>query len=329
VPVHCLKMAVNLAYLLFPVLALISLGLGATLTWTDFKKTKPKQVLVGWCCQFGIMPLLAFIFAKVCAFELEVSIGMVLIGIAPGSTSSNLFTYWSNGNLSLSIVMVITNTISAFFMFPLLVLIYIDTEYYSTAVKIDFLNIVLALLVVLIPVSIGVVCRHLNQVKKFREKFLWEWLEKITSAIGALFVVVPLVFGIIQNSSLFSLGPGIWFSALLLEPFGCFIGYWVTILCGLSKQDARTIALQTGIQSATLVIAIISLTFTNQAVQDKCLIFPLFYSFWYIINSCWITLFLRRLARDDKSVPEVKKDALDSPTSPGSPTPSEQPTTSV
>jgi BASS family bile acid:Na+ symporter len=290
---------INLAFLLFPILALISLGLGATLTWADFKKTTRKQIIVAWCCQYGVMPLLSFIFAKMFQFDLEVTIGMILVGCAPGSTSSNIWVYWSNNNLSLSVVIVIINTIFAFGMFPLLVLIYVDIDYYSAKVQIDFVNITLALLIVLIPVAIGVYLRYLNPKRMWREKYLWQWLEKFTSGLGALFVIVPLVVGIIQNKSLFSESGKMWVASIIFQPLGCLIGYWLTIATGLPKVDARTISLQTGIQSATLVIAIISLTFPDKYTQDRCLIFPLFYSFWYIINSGWLTVLFHRLARDD------------------------------
>ena len=43
----------------------IMLGMGASLTWRDFRIAfrKPKGVLVGLLCQYGIMPLLAFLLA--------------------------------------------------------------------------------------------------------------------------------------------------------------------------------------------------------------------------------------------------------------------------
>jgi predicted Na+-dependent transporter len=53
----------------------IMLGMGASLTWRDFLIAfrKPKGVLVGLLCQYGIMPLLAFLLAKA-------------LGLSPGLT---------------------------------------------------------------------------------------------------------------------------------------------------------------------------------------------------------------------------------------------------
>lgn len=50
-------------------------------------------------------------------------------GCAPGGTTSNVFTYWSRGNVALSIVMSIASTVCAFFMVPLCILIYIESRW--------------------------------------------------------------------------------------------------------------------------------------------------------------------------------------------------------
>jgi BASS family bile acid:Na+ symporter len=287
------------------------LGLGSTVTWAEFKVTNKKPVLIGWCSQYGIMPLLAFIFAKIFDFPTVTTIGLLLVGIAPGGTSSNLFTYWSHGNLPLSMVLVIFNTICSFFMFPLLVVIYIESSYHSDTIKIDFPNIVYALLVVLVPILIGIAIRHVNTTRKYRDKFIWQWIEVCTSVLGALFVAVPLIVGIIQNTHLFSSSYKLWIASIIYEPLGCWLGYLFSRLAGLSKKDARTIALQTGIQNGTLVIAIISLTFSDLTVQNDCLLFPLFYSFWYIINSVWITTLLRWIATKERDT-EASKSGVES-----------------
>ena len=49
---------------------------------------------------------------------------MILIGCTPGGTTSNLFTYFSRGEVSLSIAMTVVSNVAAFFMMPLLLLLY-------------------------------------------------------------------------------------------------------------------------------------------------------------------------------------------------------------
>jgi len=195
-------------------------------------------------------------------------------------------------------------------MFPILVLLYINTSYSSASITIDFVNIVLALLVVLVPIAIGVYFRYVNTETKCAGGYLWEWLEKLTSALGGIFVLVPLVIGIIQNQYLFSESWKMWVASVLYQPVGSLLGYVAAILCGLSKKDSRTVALQTGIQNGTLVLAILYLSDS----QSRSLVFPLFYSFWYIIHSVLITILFRYISstepHDDANVSPV---ALSSP----------------
>eukprot|EP01043_Picozoa_sp_COSAG02_P014816 COSAG02_NODE_617_length_19476_cov_158.404913_9_plen_194_part_00 len=99
------------------------MAMGATLTLDKFRdvfREKKKGVIVGWCCQFGIMPLLSYVFAKVAGFTTLTSVGLVLCGCAPGGSTSNLFTYWAKGDLALSITMSTCSTAAAIAMYAAL-----------------------------------------------------------------------------------------------------------------------------------------------------------------------------------------------------------------
>jgi hypothetical protein len=96
------------------------MAMGATLTLDEFRRVfreKKKGVVVGWCCQFGIMPLLSFAFAKAAGFGTLTSVGLILCGCAPGGSTSNLFTYWARGDLALSITMSTCSTAAAIAMY--------------------------------------------------------------------------------------------------------------------------------------------------------------------------------------------------------------------
>ena len=48
------------------------MAMGATLTLDEFRRVlreKKKGIAVGWCCQFGIMPLLSYTFARAAGFD--------------------------------------------------------------------------------------------------------------------------------------------------------------------------------------------------------------------------------------------------------------------
>eukprot|EP01006_Ploeotia_vitrea_P044408 TRINITY_DN66830_c13_g11_i1.p1 TRINITY_DN66830_c13_g11~~TRINITY_DN66830_c13_g11_i1.p1 ORF type:complete len:383 (-),score=204.01 TRINITY_DN66830_c13_g11_i1:120-1268(-) len=279
----------------------VGLGLGATLTVADFKLAlkQPKAVGVGWLCQFGIMPLIAFSYAKMFGVDDRFAIGMVLTGSAPGGTTSNLMSYWVKGNVALSITMSAASLTCALFMMPLLILIYIESSFTSKEdLEIPYVNIVGTLLLLIVPTFLGMGIKARNDVWAKR-------LEKVGSVLGAVFLVAALVIGLVQNSDLLDQPFSTWFMAVSLQIFGCFFGYVIATLVGMNRPDARTISLETGVQNSTLIIAMIGISFQDDTqLRDDVWLFPLMYSLCYVVNSIWITLFMRHvLAPRDPPLP--------------------------
>jgi predicted Na+-dependent transporter len=96
--------------LLAALVFVIMFGLGAGLTPRDFKLAikRPAGLVIGWLTQFGIMPLLAFVLVSTLLFQMLpddpnvpfIAIGALLMGAVPAGTTSNIFTYFSKGNLA-------------------------------------------------------------------------------------------------------------------------------------------------------------------------------------------------------------------------------------
>jgi len=99
--------------LLVAMVFVIMFGLGSGLTPRDFKLAirRPWGLIIGWITQFGIMPLLAFALISTLLFQLPmeyaapVALGALLMGSVPAGTTSNIFAYFSKGNLALSVIM--------------------------------------------------------------------------------------------------------------------------------------------------------------------------------------------------------------------------------
>jgi len=142
----------------------IMLGMGASLTWRDFLIAfrKPKGVLIGIVCQYGIMPLLGFTSALVLGLSPGVAVGLLLISCMPGGTTSNIFTYFSKGVLALSIMMTSVSTLLALFMVPTLLEFYSQAAGITGNFKIPAVNVAQVLVVLLVPTVLGMVLRKAN-----------------------------------------------------------------------------------------------------------------------------------------------------------------------
>ena len=137
------------------------------------------------------MPFMAWLIAKILSVDSPQGISMVLIGCTPGGTTSNLFTYFSRGEVSLSIAMTVVSNVAAFFMMPLLLLLYAPS-FTDDSLKISFSNIAGGLVVTLIPVAMGmsVLTKNPPLAKK---------LEKFASVLGCLFILAAIIAGCLQN----------------------------------------------------------------------------------------------------------------------------------
>lgn len=88
--------------------SLVMVGMGLTLTLADFKRVfqKPKGILTGAALQWLLMPLIAAGPGRLIGFYDAypfIFVGMVLIAASPGGVTSNLMTYYSKGDLALSV----------------------------------------------------------------------------------------------------------------------------------------------------------------------------------------------------------------------------------
>jgi len=281
-------------YMSVAFLFVVGLGLGATSTTDDFRSAlaKPKAVGIGFASQYLFMPVFAYTLCLIFGVSDYVSIGCVLVGASPGGTTSNMFTYWSQGDVALSITMSLMSTIAAFFMMPFWIWLLVVVAFDSDA-EIPFVNIFVSLLLIIIPTCGGLAIRHRNTEMKIYGKFIWQWIEIATTVFGVAFLVAAFTLSIVIYSDIFASTPWtVWVMAILLQPTGCLFGYWVSRFAGMTLKDQRTISLETGVQSFTLTIAVINLTFSGDVLK-KALMFPLAYGMLYFGNSGALVAFYR------------------------------------
>lgn len=279
------------------VIAMIGLALGASIEihqfQTIFRKHK-RAVAIGFGCQFGIMPLLAYMLCLIFDFPPGVALGLILVGSAPGGTTSNLVTYWSKGSVALSITMSAASTLAALATLPLLVLIYVNGALnLDDTIAIPFGDIAQTLVIAVAPAALGVFIRSKGA----------KWAKRVEIAgsfLGALFIIVAIYIGVNRNPDLViaSKYPRTWASAMLFQPVGAVFGYIIATLAKLPRPERRAVAIETGIQNTTLVVAMVALSFTG-CERLEILTFPLLASLTTLINSAWMSLFLRWMSKFD------------------------------
>ncbi len=284
--------------LLVGLVFVIMFGLGAGLTPRDFKLAlkRPSGLIIGFVTQFGIMPVLAYVLCLVFLFQLApeiaapLAIGALLMGAVPAGTTSNMFTYFSKGNLALSVMMTTNSTLWAIIMTPLALAIFGGLLFAgeNSEFQIPITNIVVTLAVLLIPVVLGMLIRRYSAN-------IGAVLELLGGFFGLFFIVFLVATWVPRNWALLtSTAWQVYVVAIGLGLFGILIAYGISKAIRLHPANARTIALETGIQNGPLAIAIILLTFQGNPDIGLILIVPALYSLFIVLISTVVTFVFRR-----------------------------------
>jgi BASS family bile acid:Na+ symporter len=278
-------------------MALIMLGMGASLTFRDFGLAlrRPQGIGVGLVCQYVIMPLLGFALAIALRLPPEYAVGLILMGCMPGGTTSNIFTYFSKGALGLSILMTVCSTLVAVVTVPLLLGFY--TRGMQAQYVIPAANVAQVLAVLLIPTLLGMLLRKWNPN-------VGATLELAGGILGIAVILFLIGTWVPRNwQLLLTTGPAVYAAAIGLGLCGFLFGYWLAHGLRQDGRRARTISLETGIQNGPLAVLIVTLSFSGET-QQQILLIPVLYSLFIVLSSSALTLWYRarataeELARD-------------------------------
>jgi BASS family bile acid:Na+ symporter len=284
---------------------IIMFGLGAGLTPKDFSLAlrRPWGLFIGWITQFGIMPLTAYVLIVTVLFPFSnttdimlVALGALIMGSVPAGTTSNLFTYFSKGNLALSVTMTINSTLWAFIMTPAALFIYSRLIGLDESLTVEFGELALVIVGLIIPVALGMLLR------KFSSN-VGAVLELVGSVVGLLFIPFLIAIWVPRNwELLLTTDWPTYVVAIGLGLVGITVAYYISKLLKLHPMNARTIALETGINNGPLAIAVIVAVYIDNPGVDKILLVPALYSLFIVIISTLVTLVFRRanLAEEQK-----------------------------
>lgn len=283
----------------------IMFGLGAGLTPKDFGLAlkRPWGLIIGWVTQFGIMPLTAFllIISVLIPFSttegvLLVALGALIMGSVPAGTTSNLFTYFSKGNLALSVTMTVNSTLWAFVMTPAMLLIYSNFLGLDESLSVEFSELARVILGLVVPVALGMILRKLNSN-------VGAVLELVGGVVGLLFIPFLIIIWVPRNwQLLLTTEWPTYVVAIGMGLMGITVAYFFAKIIRLHPMNARTVALETGINNGPLAIAVIVAVYINNPGVDQILLVPALYSLFIVLISTLVTLVFRRanLAAEQK-----------------------------
>ncbi len=233
-------------------LFLIMMGMGLTLIANDFKRVLkyPKAVGIGLTNQLLLLPIIGFALANIMPLEPEYAVGVMLLVLCPGGTTSNLFTYLAKGDVALSVTMTAIASVITVFSIPIVLsfsLVHFmgaGSEFQLPVLKTMITLIVLTI----VPISIGML------IKRFAPKVA-DKSQLYVSRFGVIFLTLLVVFlSYVQRDiiveALIATGP----VSLLLNLSTMALGYYTSKWFGLNLAQRTSITLEVGLQNSTLSI---------------------------------------------------------------------------
>lgn len=284
---------------------IIMLGLGAGLTPKDFGLAlrRPWGLVIGWVTQFGIMPLTSYLLVVLVLFQFAppegvafIALGALIMGSVPAGTTSNLFTYFSKGNLALSVTMTVNSTLWAFIMTPLALFFYSNLIGLDESLSVPFGELARVIFVLIVPVALGMLLRKLSSN-------VGSVLELIGGVFGLLFIPFLIAIWVPRNWQLLLTTQWPTYAvAIGMGLVGMTVAYYFAKAIRLHPMNARTVALETGINNGPLAIAVIVAVYIDSPGLDQILLIPALYSLFIVILSTLVTLVFRRanLAAEQK-----------------------------
>lgn len=256
--------------LITPLLGVVMFGMGITLSANDFLLVlrRPRVILLGTAMQYILMPLIAFVLSYILNLPVEIMAGMVLLGSCPGGTASNVICYLAKGDVALSITLTSVSTLLAFVLTPALTWLYI-----GQAVPVEVGSMMLSIVkIVLVPVALGIIINTFfdSHIERFRHAFP-------ALSVATIVYIIAIIIALNKDNILVA-GEMVIVAVVLHNGFGLASGYLLSKTLGLDEKDARTIAIEVGMQNSGLSVALAVKYFSPLAALPGAL-----FSIWHNI----------------------------------------------
>ncbi|XP_028967251.1 ileal sodium/bile acid cotransporter [Galendromus occidentalis] len=255
------------------ILVLIMFSMGCTIRWKELMHhlRRPWSVMAGLFSQFVLLPATAFLLMKTFSVEGYYAVGMLILACSPSGTTSNIFTYYLDGDVPLSISMTVCSTVVAMLMMPFNMYVYGHSLENNSEVNIPYLKMVRSLMYVTAPAALGMLVFY-----KFPK--VAPYITKLGSLAGFAMIGVAQVMIFLIYPNIFSTVPAKLFIAVAILPIaGLVVGYIFALVTNRPAPARRTIAIESGIQNVGMAITVVTLTI--EKFQEKALVFPLCYSY--------------------------------------------------
>lgn len=268
-------------------LFLIMFGMGLSLKPTDFKNVlfAPKAVWVGLLGQMLLLPLVAFAIGVALNLPPEIAVGLMIIALAPGGATSNMYSYLAKGDVSLSISLTAVTSLITPFTLPIVLawsMAFFMTD--ATQISLPVIKTIVQLLVItVVPVALGMWVLSRWPAFSARLETIFKWF-----SVGFLMLIIVLI--VLKNKDQvvgYFMQAGI--ATLLLNLLAFYLAIKLAQFSRLSTAQTTAIGFEVGIQNGTLALVVAGTLLANTTMMIPAVTYSLImfitgsvYAFWRV-----------------------------------------------
>lgn len=240
------------------ILAVVMFGVALGLKVSDFKNIlqEPKPVILGLLSQFILLPTLTFTLIYIAKPQASIALGMIMIAACPGGNISNFMTQIAGGNSALSVTLTSFATVLSIFFTPFNLQfwgsMYGPTREILQEVSISPFDVFQTIILILgLPLIAGMLVRAwIPKISKV--------LSKILKPLSIAIFVALVAVAFLNNMDLFNKYiDQVILLVFLHNAIAILSGYHLGKVAGLSREDRRTLGVETGIQNSGLGLLLI------------------------------------------------------------------------
>jgi len=280
-------------YFLPATLAIITLGMGLSLTDKDFRNifVHPRAVITGLASQMILLPVIAFGIASLVGLDPVFKVGLMVIAACPGGATSNLITYLLKGNVALSISLTAINSLITLLTIPVIVSLSLEFFIHQEAdIHLNVVDTIIKLiLITILPAYAG------TRIRKRMPRFA-DSLERPLRIIlpVLLFLIFAGVIFIDQGTSSATIRDfiNIFPYALLLNVAAMGAGLLVGRALRLKSINQFTITIEVGLQNSALAIFVASTQLDNPSMA----LVPVVYGSFTFFSTLFFGWIVKKLA---------------------------------
>jgi len=237
-------------------LAFIMFNMGLSLTIHDFKRVfkMPVAIVVGLTCQLVVLPLLGVLVIAIFPLKPEFAIGVMLLALCPGGTTSNMISHMARADIALSISLTAVSSVLTIITIPIFLNIAMQVlleqgQSFAFPVTTVMLQI---FVITLLPVSLGMMLKNRAPL----------WTDRNSKAFNVIATVffVAIVLGAIfkERASIGTYFAQTALPTLTLNVLSMGVAFGIAAVVGLEVRQRFTVSIEAGVQNGTLAITIAS-----------------------------------------------------------------------